>query len=238
MKIAIIGYGKMGKTIADLASEMGHEIVLKATSTSPATENNLTGCDVAIEFTNPDSAVDNYRLCLENDIPVVTGSTGWNDQKEAVAKMVKDTKGRFFFASNFSIGVNIFFQINQQLARLMNSQKDYQPSVEEWHHIHKKDAPSGTAVTIAEQMIEALDNKSNWKLDENGPGAKDISIKAYREGEIFGTHRVSYKSEIDDLTIEHKAHSRQGFAKGAILAAEWIVNQPSGSYGMSDLLKI
>ena len=238
MKIAIIGYGKMGKTIEELASERGHEIVLKATSSSPATAENLTGCDVAIEFTNPESAVDNYKLCLENGIPVVTGSTGWNDQKEDVLKTVEAEHGRFFFASNFSVGVNIFFQVNQLLARLMSGQQDYEPLVEEWHHIHKKDAPSGTAVSIVEQMIEGLANKSDWKLEPNKTDENEIQVKAYREGEIFGTHRVSYRSEIDNLTIEHKAHSREGFAKGAILAAEWIVDQPSGSYGMSDLLKI
>ncbi|MFZ6052294.1 4-hydroxy-tetrahydrodipicolinate reductase [Halocola ammonii] len=238
MKIAIIGYGKMGKTIEKLAVERGHEIVLKATSSSPATSENLSGCDVAIEFTNPESAVDNFMLCLQNDIPVVTGSTGWNDQKKEVLKTVEEKKGRFFFASNFSVGVNIFFQVNKSLAKLMNAQPDYTPSVEEWHHIHKKDAPSGTAVSIVEQMIDKLDSKTGWSLAPEKPNENEIGVKAYREGEIFGTHCVSYRSAIDDLTIEHKAHSREGFAKGAILAAEWIVNQSSGTYGMEDLLQI
>lgn len=237
MKIAIIGYGKMGKTIEKLALDRGHEIVLRSTSENPVTAEKLKNADMAIEFTNPESAPRNIGLCIETNVPVVTGSTGWNDRLEEISESVTIKKGKLFHASNFSIGVNLFFKLNHTLAKLMNNRPEYQPELKEWHHIHKKDAPSGTAVTLLNEMLQNLENKTDWKLEQTDED-NEIPVKAIREGEIFGTHRIRYKSDIDEISIEHKAHSREGFAKGAILAAEWLADSQPGVFTMNDLLEL
>lgn len=239
MKIILIGYGKMGQTIEKIALDKGHEIVAKIDKDNLAELANFdhTTADVAIEFTQPESAVSNLKTCFSNGIPVVCGTTGWLEERTAVEKACTAANGGFFYASNFSIGVNIFFHLNKYLAKMMNSQPQYEMDVEESHHIHKKDAPSGTAITIAEGILENLDRKDQWKLDEEGTELQtnELGITAHRLDEVPGTHQVSYSSEIDSIEISHTAHSRQGFAQGAVLAAEWMVGK-TGIYGMDDML--
>jgi len=238
MKIALIGYGKMGHMIEETALSRGHSIVLKIHigNTEELTEENLRRADVAIEFTGPDSAFANVMRCLDWGVPVVSGSTGWNDSLPEAKERCWEKKGSFLHASNFSIGVNIFFEINRQLAKLMNSQPSYDVFMKEIHHTEKKDAPSGTAVTLAEQIISQLDRKTSWV---NGP-AKDpqkISIISERTDPAPGTHMVQYTSEVDDIEIIHTAHNRKGFALGAILAAEYIAGK-KGVFSMKDVLAI
>jgi 4-hydroxy-tetrahydrodipicolinate reductase len=261
MKIALLGYGRMGKMIDRLATDAGHEIVLR-TSDPEKEKARLATAEVAIEFSQPEVALDNIRLCLEAGVAVVCGTTGWlskgvagNQRFGPVAKWVEERQGAFFYASNFSIGVNVFFQLNRELARMMKSVQGYSVGVEEIHHIHKADAPSGTAITLAEDLIAEHASFESWELDreiwpdreqaasenmaENVPpatsSAKKLPITAYRIGETPGTHRIFYGSEEDRLQIEHQAHGRVGFAKGAIAAAEWLKGR-KGIFGMEDLL--
>ncbi len=232
MKIALLGYGKMGKTIEKLATEKGHSIVARVGSDSDY--SGLENADVAIEFSTPEAVVKNLETCFERNIPVVCGTTGWLAKKEEVLKKCKASNGSFIYASNFSVGVNIFFALNKKLAEMMADHKDYNVSIEEIHHTQKLDAPSGTAITLAEDIIENSDYK-NWKLDH--ANTNEIPITAIRKDDVKGTHSITYKSEIDTLSIKHEAHTRDGFALGAILAAEWLKDK-KGVHTMSDVLSL
>jgi 4-hydroxy-tetrahydrodipicolinate reductase len=238
MKIALIGYGKMGHMIEEIAIQRGHEIVLTVNidNTEDFTKENISRSDVAIEFTGPDSAFENVKRCLAFGVPVVSGSTGWNQQLEEAKKICSGSNGSFLHASNFSIGVNIFFEVNKLLAKLMSSQPDYDVTMKEIHHTQKKDAPSGTAVTLAEQVIAALPRKTSW-INEEGGSPEQLSILSERTDPAPGTHHVKYSSEVDDIEIIHTAHSRKGFALGAVLAAEHIWNK-KGIFSMKDVLHI
>lgn len=236
MKIALIGYGKMGKQIEQIALSRGHSIV------AIIDENNLNGfdsadfksADVAIEFTTPLSALNNFRKCFESHIPVVAGTTGWLEHLPEVKKACEDGQ-TFFYASNYSLGVNIFFAVNKYLAKIMNQFQDYSVKMEEIHHIHKLDAPSGTAITLAEGIIENMDRKTDWHL-ETETKSSDLSIHCIREGEVPGIHEIFYESEADIISIKHDAKNRKGFALGAVLAAEFTCGK-KGFLGMQDMLK-
>jgi 4-hydroxy-tetrahydrodipicolinate reductase len=236
MKIALVGYGKMGKTIERIANQRGHEIVLKISSSniSDLNDDNLRGLDVAIEFTNPESAFENVRKCLNAGVSVVCGSTGWNNQLERAHAMCIEKGTAMLQSSNFSIGVNVFFEINTLLAKMMNAYPEYEVTMEETHHTHKKDAPSGTAITIAERIIEQLDRKNNWTITQPF-GSDSLSIIAHRVDEVPGTHAVKYASPIDDIELIHTAHSRDGFALGAVVAAEFLKDK-KGVFRMKDVL--
>jgi len=238
MKIALIGYGKMGHMIEEIAVERGHEVILRINidNTEDFTPENVATADVAIEFTGPDSAFENIKKCIEFGVPVVSGSTGWNNKLEEAKEYCIKKNGSFLHTSNFSIGVNIFFEINKLLAKLMAGHADYDVSLKEIHHTQKKDAPSGTAVTLAEQVLTNLPRKKSWaNKATNNP--KEISIISERIDPAPGTHYVKYCSEIDDIEIIHTAHSRKGFALGAVLAAEYITNK-KGIFDMKDVLNI
>lgn len=237
MKIALIGYGKMGKTIEELALSKGHEVVLKidVSNESEFNQENLQKADVAIEFTTPESAVANLKKCFDYGIPVVCGSTGWLEHWDEITTYCKGKNGTFFYASNFSIGVNIFFELNKLLAALMKDRKEYDVSIEEIHHTHKKDAPSGTGITLAEGVIQNLETKNKWVLGE-ASNDNELSIISKRIDPAPGTHIVTYASMIDDIEIKHTAHSRKGFAAGALAAASFIHNR-KGIFNMNDLLK-
>jgi 4-hydroxy-tetrahydrodipicolinate reductase len=237
MKIALIGYGKMGKAIEEIALQKGYEIVLKINDENlpDFTKENLQQCDVAIEFTNPESAIENMQTCINAGVPVVCGSTGWVGHEEEVKKYCTENNGSLLYSSNFSIGVNIFFEINKRLASLMAQQNGYNVSIEETHHTQKKDAPSGTAITIAQQIISERSDKNNWTLNPL-PANDEIAIESKRIDPAPGTHHVRYTSAIDDMEIIHTAHSRKGFAAGALAAAEFIVGK-KGIFSMSDVLK-
>ncbi|GGM87419.1 4-hydroxy-tetrahydrodipicolinate reductase [Dyadobacter beijingensis] len=237
MRILLLGYGKMGKTIEQIAVERGHTIVGKIDLQNRADMDALAvgDVDVAIEFSSPESAFENIIYCLKKGWPIVCGTTGWLDHRAEVEALCKAQSGSFFYASNYSIGVNLFFRLNRMLARLMNGH-EYQSSMTEVHHIHKLDAPSGTAITLAEGIIEEMGNVDGWKL---APDAEEgyLQILAERRGEVPGTHIVRYESEVDTIEISHTAHNRQGFALGAVVAAEWLPGK-FGVFGMNDLLKI
>lgn len=237
LNLALIGYGKMGKIIESLALTIGHQITLKTNRSSPLADNldTLQNCDVAIEFTSPEEAPNNLRHLADYNVPTVCGSTGWLNNWKDITAHFKEKQTPLVYASNFSVGVNIFWQINRQLASIMNRYSDYTPSIFESHHIEKKDAPSGTAVTTAEQIIERLDRTSGWTMD--APSEDQISMEAERVGDVKGFHRVSYTSEVDKITISHKAFSREGFASGALLAAEWVIGR-QGIFGMEDVLNM
>jgi 4-hydroxy-tetrahydrodipicolinate reductase len=238
MKIALIGYGKMGHEIEAVAKAAGHEISLciALENKEEFTIENLRMCDVAIEFTAPQSAFDNIKKCFEAGIPVVCGSTGWYDKLETVKQLCLEQNQSFLFASNFSIGVNVFFEMNKMLASLMNKYPDYDVSVEEIHHIQKLDKPSGTGLTLANDVLKFNNRKHGIKLeDATEIGANDLVIHSIREPDVVGTHTVKYQSAIDEITITHKAYSRKGFAVGAVAAAEWLVNN-KGFYEMRDML--
>ncbi len=232
MKIALLGYGKMGKTIARLAAHKNHEIVATITNTSAIDQLNLA--DVAIDFSVPQAAVNNIMNCIDRNIPVVCGTTGWLEQYDRVTEYCKQKNGSFLYASNFSIGVNLFFELNKKLAQLMSKYEDYSVQIEEIHHTQKLDAPSGTAISLAEDIIKQS-NYTRWKLDQSD--ANTIEIKALREADIKGTHTVSYNSNIDSINITHQAHTRDGFALGAILAAEFIKDK-KGIFCMKEVLGI
>lgn len=238
MNIALIGYGKMGRMIEEIATQRGHQIVLKihVDNTELFTKENLSKADVAIEFTAPDSAYENVKKCIEAGVPVVSGSTGWNERLEDIKKYCIDHQGSFMHASNFSIGVNIFFEVNKLLARLMAAQPGYDVSMKEIHHTEKKDAPSGTAVTLAEQVLAQVQRKTNW-VNRTAQQDHELSIISERTDPAPGTHEVTYASEVDDISIIHTAHSRKGFALGAVLAAEYI-HDKKGIFTMSDVLAL
>jgi len=238
MNIALIGYGKMGKAIEKLALSKGHKITLKITDTNidEFTVGHLKKSDVAIEFTSPNVAFKNINLCFDAGIPVVSGTTGWLDKYDELKERCKTEKHSFFYASNFSLGVNIFFKLNQQLARIMNMFEDFDVSINETHHIHKLDAPSGTAITIAQGIISEIERKQYWKA-EKAENNTQISIKSLREGENPGEHTVIYDTKVEKIKITHESKNRDGLAQGALLAAEFIIGK-TGIFGMDDLLNI
>ena len=230
MKIALLGYGKMGKTIEQIAVARGHEIVLKIDNAE--TSYDITIADVAIEFSTPNSAFANISNSLTHKVPVVAGTTGWLSQYNEAVALCKAQQTAFLYASNFSIGVNVFFALNKTLAKLMSGLKEYEVAIEEIHHTQKLDAPSGTAITLAEGIIAETD-KAGWHLDT--AGENEIPIVAKRIDSTPGTHIITYSSEVDTIEIKHTAHNRNGFALGAVMAAEWIVGK-QGVFTMSDVL--
>ena len=231
MKIALLGYGKMGKTIESIALERGHTIVIKADIGS---QYNITDADVAIDFSVPEAAFGNISKCLTNGVPVISGTTGWLKDYEKAIDLCKANQGAFIYASNFSLGVNIFFELNKNLAKMMSSLDQYKVSIEEIHHTQKLDAPSGTAITLANGIIEETKYKK-WTLDT--PKSDEIGIIAKRIENVPGIHEVTYESKVDTIQIKHSAHSREGFALGAVIAAEWIVGK-KGVFSMKDVLNI
>tara|TARA_B100000768_G_scaffold82553_1_gene78183 strand:+ start:563 stop:1267 length:705 start_codon:yes stop_codon:yes gene_type:complete len=233
MKIALLGYGKMGKVIESIALNRGHEVTLKIDKQSRDYDIKLV--DVAINFSTSDTAVDNIREALENNIPVISGTTGWLSELETIETLCKEKKGAFIYASNFSLGVNIFFELNKNLAKMMKTLSDYKVDLEEIHHTQKQDAPSGTAITLAEGVLE----NSNYKAWELAPSKEfnNLEITAIRKDDVPGTHSVNYNSNIDSISLTHTAHNRDGFGLGAVVAAEWIIGK-TGIYTMNDVLNI
>ncbi len=238
MNIALIGYGKMGKAIEEIAVSRGHKIVVKFNSQNPLKSSQLRTTDVAIEFSHPNLVVKHIKLCADGQIPIVVGTTAWEEHLQEITNHIGKREASLIYSSNFSIGVNLFFEMNKHLARLMNDKTDYVASITEIHHTHKIDAPSGTAVTLAKDLISNHPTYSSWKLTGQSENMEksDLPISAIREENVPGTHLISYTSEIDTLTIEHQAHNRKGFALGAVIAAEFI-HKKQGVYTMSDILK-
>ncbi len=233
MNIALLGYGKMGKTIEQIAINRGHKIVL--TVDKDDDNYDITKADVAIDFSIPTVAFNNISNCLNNGVPVISGTTGWLEHYDKAVALCEEKKGAFIYASNYSLGVNIFFELNKTLAKMMSTLKQYNVSMEEIHHTQKLDAPSGTAISLANDIIAHNSNFEKWQLDESGE--KSIPIVAKRIADVPGTHTIKYESEVDTISIEHIAHNRQGFALGAVVAAEWIVGK-SGVFSMNDVLNI
>lgn len=231
MKIALVGYGRMGKIIDEIALKRGHEVVARLKETPTA--ENLNNPDVVIEFSLPEVAFDNIKACLENKIPVICGTTGWLERKAEVEQLAVENETAFLYGSNFSLGVNLFFALNEKLADLMKNVDEYSCQLEEIHHIHKLDAPSGTAISLAEGIIKNNAKYDAWKLEETKE--KQLGIFAIREDEVPGTHSVYYRSEVDEIEIKHKAYNRNGFALGAVVAAEWIKDK-KGNFTMKDVL--
>ena len=242
MNIALLGYGKMGRIIEQFALDRGHEIVLKidAYNLDEFTADNLKKADVAIDFSTPDSALTNIAKCFEAGIPLVVGTTGWYDHLDEVKAECEASNNTLLYASNFSIGVNVFFFVNKVLAKIMNRYPQYEVLVEEIHHTQKLDSPSGTAITISEGIIEGLERKNAWVNDLIGEGAEvvakqdEVLIESHRIEDVPGTHTVIYSSEVDDIEFKHKAHSRAGFALGAVVAAEWLKDK-KGFYSINDM---
>lgn len=236
MKIALIGYGKMGRAIEEQAIARNHEIVLKINTANlhDFTKENLAAADVAIEFTGPHTAFENVAQCLRWGVPVVTGSTGWNQQLATARALCESQNGAFLHASNFSVGVNIFFEVNKLLAQLMAHRPEYDVTLKEIHHTQKKDAPSGTAVTLADQVLQQLQRKTTWENHKSNDPEK-LSIISERTDPAPGTHYVTYNSPVDSIEIVHTAHNREGFAQGAVLAAEFISDK-KGIFSMKDVL--
>lgn len=232
MKIALLGYGKMGKVIEQIALQRGHSIVLKKSSTD--TFLGIETADVAIDFSVPQSAVENITYCLQNNIPVVSGTTGWLDHYDTMVDLCKAKNGAFIYGSNFSLGVNLFFELNAYLAKMMSKFKDYHVSMEEIHHTQKLDKPSGTAISLAKDII-ANSTKTDWSIENNNE--TNIYIDVKRLENVPGTHSILYKSEVDSIEITHTAHNRNGFALGAVLAAEWLFGK-KGVYTMRDVLNL
>ena len=233
MNIALLGYGKMGKTIEQIAIKRGHNVVL--TVDKDDTDYDITKADVAIDFSIPSVAFNNISNCVNNNVPVISGTTGWLDSYDEAVELCKEKNGAFIYASNYSLGVNIFFELNKTLAKMMSNLKQYNVSMEEIHHTQKLDAPSGTAISLANDIIAQHGEYDTWKLDQ--ADGTSIPIVAKRIEDVPGTHTVDYSSEVDTITIEHIAHNRQGFALGAVIAAEWIVGK-TGVFTMNDVLNI
>ncbi|MEQ9164759.1 MAG: 4-hydroxy-tetrahydrodipicolinate reductase [Fulvivirga sp.] len=235
MRILLIGYGKMGHAIEAIALKRGHQIAgtIDRDNANDLQKFNASNTDVAIEFSQPESAIANIKYCLENNIAILSGTTGWLNKKAEVEELCKNNNGTFFYASNYSIGVNLFFQLNEQLARLMADQSEYNVDIDEIHHTQKKDAPSGTAISLAEGIIDNYPNKENWLLEKESE--KCVTIHAHRVDNVPGTHTVKYSSPIDDIEIKHTAHSREGFAMGAVMVSEWLPQQ-KGILNMKDFL--
>lgn len=233
MKIVLLGYGKMGKAIEKIALERGHSVVLKISD--DINNYNIKTADVAIDFSIPEAAVKNISHCLKNDVPIISGTTGWLKNYNDMIALAKEKDGAFIYASNFSLGVNIFFELNKQLAKMMSNLKQYDVDLEEIHHTQKLDAPSGTAITLAEGIIENS-TYNNWSLGKSNV-PKTIPIESKRIEEVPGTHFVNYNSPVDAISISHTAHNREGFALGAVIAAEWIIGK-TGVFTMNDVLNI
>ena len=233
MKIALLGYGKMGQVIERIALERGHEIVLKKSRNTSF--KGLENADVAIDFSIPNAALDNISTCFANQIPVISGTTGWLEHYSKMVQLCEDKQGAFIYASNFSLGVNIFFELNTYLAKIMSQFNQYSTSIEEIHHTQKLDAPSGTAITLAESIINNSDY-SSWALNE-AKNPDELIIKAERIPNVPGTHTITYESIVDTIEIKHEAHNREGFALGAVIAAEWIVGK-KGVFSMKDVLNL
>ncbi|MBT1704814.1 4-hydroxy-tetrahydrodipicolinate reductase [Chryseosolibacter indicus] len=234
MNIALVGYGKMGKTIERIALDRGHSIAARIDVNNQSDLENIKA-DAAIEFSHPDAAFNNVKRCIELGIPVVCGTTGWLERKPEIESLTKEKNGAFFYASNYSLGVNIFFKINEHLASMLKSFKQYEVALDEIHHTEKKDAPSGTAITLAEGILKHLDHKKNW-VNKDTSNMQEIPIKSFRIDQVPGTHVVKYTSAIDDIEIKHTAHTREGFALGAVMVAEWIKDK-KGVLNMDDFLK-
>jgi 4-hydroxy-tetrahydrodipicolinate reductase len=234
MKLLIVGYGKMGKTIEKIALQRGHEIAGRI-DVDNMHELDTVHADVAIEFSHPDAAFSNIKKCLERRIPVVCGTTGWLSRKTEIESLARANNGTFFYASNFSLGVNIFFKLNEHLAKMMASFKGYSIELEETHHTEKKDAPSGTAITLAEGIMKQNGEKSRW-VNQASTDVNDLPIRSFRIAQVPGTHVVKYGSAVDDIEIKHTAHTREGFATGAVMVAEWIKDK-KGILSMDDFLK-
>lgn len=233
MKIALLGYGKMGRIIEDVATSRNHSIVAKVNSTLG--ENDLSEADIAIDFSVPNAAAGNIYSCFEQNIPVVVGTTGWYDQFPAIEAAAKAKGSSLFYATNFSVGVNIFFELNKKLAETMNRFPAYDPSMVEIHHTEKLDSPSGTAITLGEGLIDKLDRKSEW-IKGDAFKEQELSISSHREPDVPGTHEITYTSSVDEISIKHEAKNRMGFATGAVIAAEWLLGK-TGVFTMRDLLK-
>ena len=233
MKIALFGYGKMGKVIDKIAKNRGHEIIYRIEENS--INYDLKKVDVAIDFSTPKAAFSNINMALENSIPIISGTTGWLDHYNKAVKLCNEKNGAFLYASNFSLGVNIFFEINRQLAKIMNNYPEYVIKMKEIHHIEKIDAPSGTAITLAESIIKETDYQK-WSLNKDFK-ENEISIEAQRLSDKTGTHEVIYKSDIDEIKIKHAAENREGFGLGAVIAAEWLIGK-KGVFSMKDVLNI
>jgi 4-hydroxy-tetrahydrodipicolinate reductase len=234
MNIALLGYGKMGKVIERIALERGHTIAARIDINNQHEFDTLQA-DVAIEFSHPDAAFENVKKTLLKGIPVVCGTTGWLSKKEEIEHICKETNGAFFYASNYSVGVNLFFKLNEFLAKMVNQFPEYDVVMEEIHHTEKKDAPSGTAITLAEGVLKHFDGKDQW-VNQSSDNKKDLVIESLRINEVPGTHTIKYTSVVDDIEIKHVAHSREGFAKGAVLVAEWLKDK-KGVLTMDDYLK-
>jgi 4-hydroxy-tetrahydrodipicolinate reductase len=232
MKIALLGYGKMGKVIERIALERGHEIVLKKDESN--TYDGLSTADVAIDFSVPTAAVSNISTCFNNNVPVVSGTTGWLEHFDEMVALCNEKQGGFISSSNFSLGVNIFFELNEYLAKIMSQFDSYKVTMEEIHHTQKLDAPSGTAISLAKGVIENS-NYANWTLED--PKTNEIHIEAKRIGDVPGTHTVTYDSIVDSIELKHTAHNREGFALGAVIAAEWLAGK-TGIYSMKDVLNL
>jgi len=232
MKIALLGYGKMGKVIEKVALERGHEIVLRKSSSD--TFDGLDQADVAIDFSVPASAVENITACLQHNIPVICGTTGWLEDYDKMADLCQQNKGAFLYGSNFSLGVNLFFELNRKLAQLMLPHAQYRVSMEEIHHTQKLDAPSGTAISLANDIVE-LTKLKVWTLNAAQPD--ELAITAKRIEQVPGTHSVFYDSDVDQIEIKHTAHSREGFALGSVIAAEWIIGK-TGVFSMKNVLEL
>jgi 4-hydroxy-tetrahydrodipicolinate reductase len=233
MKIALLGYGRMGQTIEQIAIKRGHTIVLKVDKDD--TDYDITQADVAIDFSIPDVAFNNISLCLNHQVPVISGTTGWLQDYDKAVALCNEKKGAFIYASNYSLGVNIFFELNKILAKMMSNLKQYNISMEEIHHTKKLDAPSGTAISLANDIISKHASYEHWALNDGNE--KTIPIIAKRIGDVPGTHTVTYESDVDTITMTHTAHNRDGFALGAVIAAEWIVGK-TGVFTMNDVLNI
>jgi len=238
IKIAILGYGRMGKTIERLLAAKGEKpyVIIDTEIEFNTAILDLKLCDVAIDFSSPDSAYTNITKCIDIGLPIVSGTTGWLDKMDHVKDLCAQKKGAFLYASNFSVGVNILFAMNKKLAKMMGTQTSYNVEMEEIHHIHKLDEPSGTAITLANQILKDQTNKDTWSLAPNTTD-NQLTITSKRIGEVPGTHIISYASEVDTLELKHTAHSRDGFATGAILAANWLVGK-EGCFGMEDVLEL
>lgn len=240
MKIALIGYGKMGKEIEKILPSRNHKVVAKATSDHPLNEDMIKNVDVAIDFSTPDAVLSNIKFLLTHNIPTVVGTTGWNDSYKTVKKQVAQKDGVLVHASNFSIGVNLFFKLNEQLAQLMEPHEEYKPQITEIHHTEKLDAPSGTAISLANGIIEESQHYQDWycpQSKKDQPQNNSLKIEAVRKQDVKGTHRIAYDSTIDTLSIQHEAHNRKGFALGAVIAAEWSQNK-TGIFTMKDVLQL
>lgn len=235
MQILLVGYGKMGKTIERIAIERGHQITGRIDVDNQQDLDNAKA-DVAIEFSHPDAAFENIKKCLTKNIPVVCGTTGWLSKKAEIERLTKENNGTFFYASNYSLGVNLFFKLNEHLAKLMKTFNVYDVSMEEIHHTEKKDAPSGTAITLAEGVLKHVERKKQW-VNSESKNSEDLGIKSFRIGTVPGTHTVKYTSLMDDIEIKHTAHTRESFAVGAVMVAEWIKGK-KGVLNMDDFLKL